>query len=56
MAEVLIVGGGVVGMGSAMLLTNDGHGVTVLEREGEPPPDGSSGCDGKGDRAPCRLA
>jgi len=38
MAEVLIAGGGVVGMGLAMMLAKDGHGVTVLERDGEPPP------------------
>lgn len=38
MAEVLIVGGGVVGMGLSMMLARDGHIVTSLERDSEPPP------------------
>ncbi len=38
MAETLIVGGGVVGLALGMLLARDGHGVTVLERDAEPPP------------------
>lgn len=39
MAEVLIVGGGVVGLGLGMMLTRDGHIVTSLERDREPPPE-----------------
>jgi 2-polyprenyl-6-methoxyphenol hydroxylase-like FAD-dependent oxidoreductase len=40
MAEVLIVGGGVVGMGLGMLLARDEHTVTILERDPQaPPPD-----------------
>jgi 2-polyprenyl-6-methoxyphenol hydroxylase-like FAD-dependent oxidoreductase len=39
-ADVLIVGGGVVGMGLGMLLARDGHSVTSLERDAQPPPDG----------------
>jgi 2-polyprenyl-6-methoxyphenol hydroxylase-like FAD-dependent oxidoreductase len=39
MAEVLIVGGGVVGMGLALLLARDEHEVTVLERDRQPAPE-----------------
>jgi 2-polyprenyl-6-methoxyphenol hydroxylase-like FAD-dependent oxidoreductase len=39
-ARVIVVGGGVVGLSSAMLLARDGHEVTVLERDaGDPPSD-----------------
>ncbi len=38
MANVTLVGSGVVGMGLAMLLAADGHQVTCLERDAEPPP------------------
>lgn len=37
--KTVIVGGGVMGLCTAMLLANDGHEVTVLERDGQPPPD-----------------
>jgi 2-polyprenyl-6-methoxyphenol hydroxylase-like FAD-dependent oxidoreductase len=40
-AEVLVVGGGVVGLGLGMLLARDGHTVTSLERDAQPPPDDS---------------
>jgi 2-polyprenyl-6-methoxyphenol hydroxylase-like FAD-dependent oxidoreductase len=39
MAKVVVVGAGVVALGTAMLLAGDGHQVTVLERDPEPPPD-----------------
>jgi 2-polyprenyl-6-methoxyphenol hydroxylase-like FAD-dependent oxidoreductase len=36
--RILFVGGGVVGTCAAMMLANDGHDVTVLERDPSPPP------------------
>lgn len=39
MATVTIVGSGMVGMGLAMLLAADGHEVTCVERDAEPPPE-----------------
>jgi 2-polyprenyl-6-methoxyphenol hydroxylase-like FAD-dependent oxidoreductase len=38
MPEVLIVGGGVVGLGLGMMLARDDHTVTILERDAQPPP------------------
>ncbi len=37
-ARIVIVGAGVVGLGTALLLCRDGHEVTVLERDPEGPP------------------
>jgi 2-polyprenyl-6-methoxyphenol hydroxylase-like FAD-dependent oxidoreductase len=37
-AEVVVVGGGVVGMGLAMMLARDGHAVTSLERDAQTVP------------------
>ncbi len=37
MAEIVVLGAGVIGLGTAMLLANDGHDVTVLERDPTPP-------------------
>ena len=33
-----MIGAGVVGLGTAMLLAGDGHQVIVLERDPAPPP------------------
>ena len=37
--EILIAGGGVCGLGAALLLARDGHEVTVLERDDDPLPE-----------------
>jgi 2-polyprenyl-6-methoxyphenol hydroxylase-like FAD-dependent oxidoreductase len=39
MAEILVLGAGPTGLTTAMLLARDGHDVTVLERDPDPPPD-----------------
>jgi len=38
MADIVVAGAGVVGLGTAMLMAADGHQVTVLERDPEPGP------------------
>ena len=38
MSTILVLGGGVVGLSTAMMLARQGHSVTVLERDGEPLP------------------
>ena len=38
MARVVILGAGLVGLGSAVLLARDGHRVELLERDPESPP------------------
>lgn len=37
--SILLVGGGICGLGTALLLARDGHEVTVLERDADPVPD-----------------
>jgi len=38
MARIVVVGAGVVALGTAMLLAGDDHEITVLERDPDPPP------------------
>jgi glycine/D-amino acid oxidase-like deaminating enzyme len=38
MPRILVLGAGVCGLASALMLARDGHEVTVLERDGAPPP------------------
>lgn len=46
MASILVMGGGIVGLSTAMLLAGDGHSVTVLERDpAGPPPSGDAAWD-----------
>ena len=35
MSTILILGGGVVGLSTAMMLARDGHSVTVFEHDSE---------------------
>ena len=39
MARIVVIGGGVGGLTSGMLLARDGHDVTVLERDAAPTPE-----------------
>jgi 2-polyprenyl-6-methoxyphenol hydroxylase-like FAD-dependent oxidoreductase len=39
MPGIVIIGAGVVGLGTALLLAKDGHQVTVLERDPQSPPE-----------------
>lgn len=36
--DIVVVGGGMCGLAAAMMLADDGHRVTVLERDAAPPP------------------
>ncbi|MEP7047241.1 MAG: FAD-dependent oxidoreductase [Ilumatobacteraceae bacterium] len=45
MGRIVFVGGGIVGTCAAMMLANDGHDVTVLERDSAPPPPPDSAWD-----------
>ncbi len=38
MGEIVVVGGGVVGLGLGMMLARDDHAVTLLERDDQPAP------------------
>jgi 2-polyprenyl-6-methoxyphenol hydroxylase-like FAD-dependent oxidoreductase len=39
MARIIVLGGGVCGLAAGMLLTRDGHEVTVFERDPAPVPE-----------------
>src|SRR4029077_13654117 len=39
MARIVVIGGGVCGLTSGLLLARDGHEVTLLERDATLPPD-----------------
>jgi 2-polyprenyl-6-methoxyphenol hydroxylase-like FAD-dependent oxidoreductase len=39
MARIIVLGGGICGLAAGMLLTRDGHEVTVLERDADPVPE-----------------
>ena len=41
MAGIVVIGGGMGGLSTALLLAGDGHDVTVLERDPAPPPAGA---------------
>src|SRR5512133_2454547 len=39
MADIIVIGAGLGGLGTGLLLARDGHRVRVLERDAEAPPD-----------------
>ena len=45
MTDTVVLGAGLTGLTTAMLLARDGHQVTVLERDPAPPPAGGADAD-----------
>ncbi len=43
MSRIIVVGGGLIGLATALLLDKQGHEVTVLERDPAPPPGTAAG-------------
>jgi 2-polyprenyl-6-methoxyphenol hydroxylase-like FAD-dependent oxidoreductase len=39
MAKIIVLGGGICGLGTALLLARDGHDVTIIERDPAPHPE-----------------
>ena len=39
MPRIIVVGGGLIGLATSLLIAKQGHDVTVLERDPEPPPE-----------------
>jgi glycine/D-amino acid oxidase-like deaminating enzyme len=50
MADLVVAGAGVVGLGTAMLLADDRHMVTVVERDTSPQPESAAKAWGAWDR------
>lgn len=46
MAEIVVIGAGLIGLSTALLLARDGHRVRVLEKDPTPPPATSRAWDG----------
>ena len=43
--KIVIAGGGIIGLSTAMLLARDGHQVVVIERDPAPPGDPTAAWD-----------
>jgi 2-polyprenyl-6-methoxyphenol hydroxylase-like FAD-dependent oxidoreductase len=50
MPRIVVVGGGLIGLATAVLVAKQGHDVTVLERDPEPPPKTPGEANGAWDR------